>query len=98
METIKGIVKKVKNDKKGVMLENEKWYSNNFKEELDVNVGDEVEIEFKVNGNFNNHEKVTVLTKTDKAVSKGSKEDFNPVTALTKFVMEVSQDLYGYLN
>jgi hypothetical protein len=42
---IKGIVKAVKKDKKGILLNDDKWYSNNFLLNLiDCNKGDEVEV------------------------------------------------------
>lgn len=87
METIKGTVQKIKQDKKGVMLENGSWYSNNFKSELDVNVGDEVEVEYKVNGNFNNFEKVVVLKKGSKPAGKSS--TYDPATMLVSYAKDI---------
>ena len=72
-EIIEGIVESMKKDRKGVKLDNEKWYSNNFMPELNhVGIGDKVKITYKVNGNFNNHETIEVLEKAKaEQVSKG---------------------------
>jgi len=50
-ETIKGLVKAVRKDKRGVMLDNEKWYSNQYlAEPVSANKGDEVEITLNSKG------------------------------------------------
>ena len=90
METAKGIVKVLKKNKKGVQLEDGTWYSNNFKGEVECQVGDEVEIEYKTNGEFKNYETIKVLTKAEGPVEKVSKKTYDPVTMILSYVKDLS--------
>lgn len=63
METVKGIIKVLKKNKKGFQLDNEQWYSNDYLPELLARKGDEVEVKYKVNNGYNNYEEVKVLSK-----------------------------------
>ena len=86
METVKGIVKAVRKDKKGVLLDNDKWYSNKFAAEVVCNKGDEVEIAFETKGIYNNHETIKVLSK-----AKGSKvsSEYDPTTMLVSYAKDL---------
>ena len=57
----KGIIKKIKADKKGFMLDDDKWYSNKFMDNLPFFVGDEVAVEGTINGDFLNYSKVDLV-------------------------------------
>lgn len=60
METFKGTVKTVRKDKLGILLDNDKWYSNSFlKKPVECNKGDLVEVSVNEKGYLNS---VTVLT------------------------------------
>ena len=64
---VQGLVKAVRKDKKGLLLDNDKWYSNKFfNGTVDCENGDKVEVEYEVNGNFLNLTKMTILQKGEK--------------------------------
>lgn len=75
METI-GKVTSVRKDRKGIKLDDGNWYSNTFKPALEVNVGDEVKVEYTLKGEYRNHQKVEVTSK-----GQGFKANFNPAIA-----------------
>lgn len=86
-----GIVELVKKDKKGVKLDDQSWYSNNFKEPLkDVNVGDTVKVTYIVNGIWKNYETIEVLEKapiseqTNTFAKARASDDASPLTAYAK--------------
>lgn len=87
-ETVKGIVKALKKDKKGLQLENGKWYSNQFAAEVDCQKGDEVEVKYTVNGNFNNYTEVKVLKKAESG--KASGKSYDPSTMLVSYAKDIS--------
>lgn len=88
MEKIKGIVKKVKSNKKGIQLDNGIWYSNNFKGELTCQVGDEVEVDYTINGDYKNYDQV-VVTKKATISSTSTRRDIDPATMLVAYTKDL---------
>lgn len=58
MEQAQGYIVKVRNDNKGVQLDNKEWYANKFKEDLDLKEGEFVKISFVKNKDFNNYTEI----------------------------------------
>lgn len=88
MEKIKGIVKKVKSNKKGIQLDNGIWYSNNFKGELTCQVGDEVEVDYTINGDYKNYDQV-VVTKKATISTTSTRRDVDPATMLVAYTKDL---------
>ena len=70
--TVNGVVKFVKKDRKGVCLEDGKWYGNGFlKEDLKLNKGDKVKLTLNAKGFLMNAE----VTEKSKDFKPGSQAD-----------------------
>lgn len=91
IKTIKGIVKSLRQDRKGLQLNDGTWYSNKFlKGTLECQRGDEVEITCKQNGQYLNLETVTVLKTTQKKAEPFSESrDAKDAAMLTSYAKDL---------
>lgn len=88
-QTTQGIVKSLKKDKKGIRLSDDQWYSNNFKDELNVNVGDEVKVTYKVNGMFKNYETIEVIRKAPQSDTFAKARESKDASQLTSYAKDI---------
>lgn len=93
-EQAQGYIVKVRNDKRGIKLDNETWYANGFKPELDLKEGEFVKVSFIKNNDFNNYTKIEKAIAPQQTLNEAKK---NPVKSKkihkpTKFVDVLSAD------
>ncbi len=90
---IKGIVKVLKKNGKGLQLEDGSWYSNDYGKVLDhISPGDSVQIEYTKNGDFNNFEDGGVKKiegQAPRANFGSAKDNMIVAQCLTKCVSEI---------
>ena len=102
METheTKGRVQTLKKDNKGVLLDDDNWYSNNYKDPLkNVNKGDFVKVTYKQNGVYKNYETIEVLESAPQEESKFSKaRESKDASQLTSYAKDIVIATIGNSN
>ncbi len=93
-----GIVELMKRDKTGVKLDDDNWYSNNFKPELkNIEVGDTVKVTYKQNGIYKNYETIEVIGSVPKFdIDKFSKaRESKDASQLTSYAKDLTIAVIG---
>lgn len=81
-----GKIEVMKKDRKGFKMDDGQWYSNNFKPELNVKVGDTVNVNYTVNGQYYNYDTVEV---TESAPAEAKQAETKTIGVLTSYAKDL---------
>ena len=89
-KSVKGIVTAVRNDKKGLQLDEKEWYSSKFfKGEVEAGLGDEVEVEYEEKGEYKNLKACKIVKKGEgKEAGFAAKADDRIIGMLTSYIKD----------
>lgn len=85
--TITGAVTSVRKDRKGFKLDDGNWYSSFAP--VKAEKGDQVKIEFVINGNYRNLKNVEVVGKSDKTVQFNENKDKTTASMLVSYGKDI---------